>query len=307
MVLAEMLAEDLDEWPGDGWVVIDDYQHLAASVASERFVETIVERSPVRILVASRVRPSWIAARSILDGDVLEIPENELAMSAEEVEEVLDGARTELASGLVALAGGWPAVVGLAGMAPDVQDVDAVLPETLYEFFAERDLPGPRSGCPNGARAARDDAVRRPRARRDADGRRARRARRRDGARTRTSRRAGRPPRAPRARRGVPDQASSRGDSGRGRGGLPDRVGVLHGPEGAGRGVRPGAPARRPERHRPPAHRHDGRAPEQRPSSDARDVGESGRTPCGRDARRPRRPGRDRAPPRAAPDGAGAR
>ena len=71
------------------------------------------------------------------------------------------------------------------------------------------DLPGPRSGCPNGARAARDDAVRRPRARRDADGRRARRARRRDGARARTSRRAGRPPRAPRARRGVPGQASS--------------------------------------------------------------------------------------------------
>ena len=150
MVLAEMLAEDLDEWPDDGWVVIDDYQHLAASVASERFVETIVERSPVRILVASRVRPSWIAARSILDGDVLEIPENELAMSAEEVEEVLDGARTELASGLVALAGGWPAVVGLAGMAPDVQDVDAVLPETLYEFFADeiyRGLdPGVRTG-----------------------------------------------------------------------------------------------------------------------------------------------------------------
>ena len=137
MVLAEMLAEDLVDWPDQGWVVVDDYQHLAASVASERFVETIVERSPLRILIASRVRPSWIAARSILEGDVLEIPENELAMSAEEVEEVLDGARMELAAGLVALAGGWPAVVGLAGMAPEVQDVDAVLPETLYEFFAE--------------------------------------------------------------------------------------------------------------------------------------------------------------------------
>ena len=137
MVLAEMLAEDLAGWPDDGWIVIDDYQHLSASVASERFVATLVERSPVRLLLASHTRPSWVAARSILDGDVLEIPENELAMSLEEVEQVLEGGPTELASGLVALAGGWPAVVGLAGMTPDVKDVDAVLPETLYESFAD--------------------------------------------------------------------------------------------------------------------------------------------------------------------------
>ncbi len=136
VLLAEMLAEDLDDWPDHGWIVIDDYHHLAASVASERFVETLVERSPVRLLIASRVRPAWVAARAILDGDVLEIPENELAMNVAEVEEILEGARTELASRLVALAGGWPAVVGLAGMAVDVRGVDAVLPETLYESFA---------------------------------------------------------------------------------------------------------------------------------------------------------------------------
>ena len=38
---------------------------------------------------------------------------------------------------LVALAEGWPVVVGLAGMVPDVESVDALLPETLLEFFAE--------------------------------------------------------------------------------------------------------------------------------------------------------------------------
>ena len=63
-------------------------------------------------------------------------------MTSDEVEEVLEGGRTELASGLVALAGGWPAVVGLAGMAPQARDVDAVLPETLYEFFAEEIYDG---------------------------------------------------------------------------------------------------------------------------------------------------------------------
>ncbi len=136
-LLAEMLAEDLDDWPAHGWVVIDDYQHLAVSVASEAFVETVVERSPVQLLIASRVRPTWVQPRRILDGDVLEIPQTALAMGADEIEEILQGARTELTSGLVALAGGWPAVVGLAGMAPDAPDTDADLPETLYEFFAD--------------------------------------------------------------------------------------------------------------------------------------------------------------------------
>ena len=137
VLLAEMLAEDLGGWPDQGWLVIDDYHHVAVSVASEAFVQTIVGRSPVQILIASRTRPSWVAPRAILDGEVLEIPQASLAMSADETEEILQGARTELTSGLVALAGGWPAVVGLAGMTPEVQDIDAVLPETLYEYFAE--------------------------------------------------------------------------------------------------------------------------------------------------------------------------
>jgi DNA-binding CsgD family transcriptional regulator len=137
VLLAEMLAEDLDDWPSEAWIIVDDYQHVAASVASEAFVETIVDRSPVRMLIASRVRPSWVRARSILDGEVLEIPQTALAMSSEEVAEVLHGGRIELTSGLVALAGGWPAVVALAGMTPDAPDTDAELPETLFEFFAD--------------------------------------------------------------------------------------------------------------------------------------------------------------------------
>ena len=75
--------------------------------------------------------------KSILDGGVLEIPQNALAMAIDEAEQVLDGARRELTSGLVALAGGWPAVVGLAGMTPDAPASAADRPETLYEFFAD--------------------------------------------------------------------------------------------------------------------------------------------------------------------------
>jgi DNA-binding NarL/FixJ family response regulator len=136
-LLAEMLAEDLEEWPTPGWIVIDDYQHLASSVASEAFVETIVACSPVQLLVAGSVRPSWASAADVLSGRVLEISEVALAMSAEEVEQVLVGARAELGPGLGALAGGWPAVIGLAAMTPDARQPDAELPDALYDFFAE--------------------------------------------------------------------------------------------------------------------------------------------------------------------------
>ena len=136
-LLAEMLAEDLDDWPERGWIVIDDYQYLAASIASEAFVETVVSRSPVQLLVAGEGRPSWVAAREILAGSVLELPETTLGMTAEEVERVLEGARPRLASGLLALTQGWPAVIGLAGMTPDAREPDAELPDTLYDFFAE--------------------------------------------------------------------------------------------------------------------------------------------------------------------------
>jgi DNA-binding CsgD family transcriptional regulator len=137
LLLAEMLVEDLRDWPDDGWIAIDDYQHLAVSAASEAFVEAVVEQTEVQMLLASRARPSWVSARAILDGQVLEIPQTALAMGAEEIDEVLDGGRTELTAGLLALAGGWPAVVGLAGMAPDAPHPDVDRPETLYEFFAD--------------------------------------------------------------------------------------------------------------------------------------------------------------------------
>jgi ATP/maltotriose-dependent transcriptional regulator MalT len=136
-LLAEMLAEDLTDWPDHGWIVIDDYQHLAVSVASETFVRTLVDRSPVRLLVAARDRPSWVRPRSILLGEVLEIPQPALAMGTEEVEELLSGAQIQLSAGLVALADGWPAVIGLAAMAADTPLTDVDLPETLSEYFAD--------------------------------------------------------------------------------------------------------------------------------------------------------------------------
>jgi LuxR family maltose regulon positive regulatory protein len=142
VLLGEMLAEDVVDWPTDAWIVIDDYEHLAVAEGPERFVEVLALRSPMQLLIASRVRPAWVHGKALLYGDVLEVTQAMLAMTTEEAAEVLEGGRLDLSSGLLTLADGWPAVIGLAGMAPDVTEIDADMPESLYAFFAEEVLRG---------------------------------------------------------------------------------------------------------------------------------------------------------------------
>ena len=53
---------------------------------------------------------------------------------------MLAGAHDGMSSGILALAGGWPAVVGLASLTTSespLPDDGLDLPEQLYEFFAE--------------------------------------------------------------------------------------------------------------------------------------------------------------------------
>src|SRR5947208_13444649 len=62
-ILAEMLAEDLSDWPDDAWLAIDDYQFASDAQAPEAFVGALTELAPVFLLIASRRRPSWATAR----------------------------------------------------------------------------------------------------------------------------------------------------------------------------------------------------------------------------------------------------
>jgi DNA-binding NarL/FixJ family response regulator len=139
-ILVDLLSEDLAAWPDDAWLAIDDYQYVKESPTAEAFVEGVIDQSPVQVLIATRERPSWVSMRSVLYGEVLEIGQAMLAMSEEEVQDLLAGANEELSTGLLALAGGWPAVVGLAsltsGEAP-LPDRRIDLPDQLYEYFAE--------------------------------------------------------------------------------------------------------------------------------------------------------------------------
>jgi ATP/maltotriose-dependent transcriptional regulator MalT len=136
--LAEILSEDLAEWPRNAWLVLDDYHEITPEPKAEAFIEALVALSPVQFLIASRLRPSWVASKHVLYGDVLELAQAALAMDSDEAMQILADRSSSSVAGLTALAQGWPAVIGLAS-ASDAEigaPADQV-PESLYRFFAD--------------------------------------------------------------------------------------------------------------------------------------------------------------------------
>ena len=136
-ILAELFAEDLVQWPDDTWLVFDDYQFAMDAKAPERFVDLLLRNSPVRLLLTSRKRPTWASARRLLYGEVYELGRNELAMDHDEAASVLAHRKDAPAAGLVALAEGWPAVIGLAALTDEIELPEGSLPDALHEYFAE--------------------------------------------------------------------------------------------------------------------------------------------------------------------------
>lgn len=135
-ILAQVFAEDLQEWPAEAWFVIDDYHVLAGTDEAEAFVSRVIDETRLRVLITTRSRPSWASARKILYGEVAEIGQELLAMDIDEANAVLALKGGEPSAGLVALAAGWPAVIGMAAELRSL-DVPDLLDGTLYDFFAE--------------------------------------------------------------------------------------------------------------------------------------------------------------------------
>ena len=136
--LAEILGEDLAGWPENAWLVLDDYHEVAQEPRAEDFVAALVAESPVQFLIASRVRPSWVSTKDLLYGETLELTQTVLAMDDREAADVLVDRSARSASGLVALANGWPAVIGLASVSSAEIDAAAdAVPESLYRYFAD--------------------------------------------------------------------------------------------------------------------------------------------------------------------------
>jgi ATP/maltotriose-dependent transcriptional regulator MalT len=134
-VIEQFLSEDLTHWPDDAWFVVDDYQFLSSAVAEDLIQRLFLERDR-RLLLTSRQRPAWSSARDLLYGTFFELGQSSLAMNTDEANAVMES-RTSEASALVALADGWPAVIGLAALAPNAIKLEEGIPERLHDYFAE--------------------------------------------------------------------------------------------------------------------------------------------------------------------------
>jgi LuxR family transcriptional regulator, maltose regulon positive regulatory protein len=135
-ILAELLAEDVQTWPTDAWLALDDYHFAMESAASEHFVDRLTQHTPIQMVIASRARPRWATARRILYGELHQIERESLAMNVEEVQEVVGRDLPEL-SRFLEKARGWPAVVGLVGLSSSDLKVTKAVPNELYAYFAQ--------------------------------------------------------------------------------------------------------------------------------------------------------------------------
>ena len=136
-VLADLFAQDLTDWPEDTWLVFDDYQFAMEARAPERLIDLLLRKTSIRMVLTSRKRPTWATARRLLYGEVYELGRTDLAMDHDEAAEVLSHRKDAPAAGLVALAEGWPAVIGLAALTDDLDPPKGSLPDALYDYFAE--------------------------------------------------------------------------------------------------------------------------------------------------------------------------
>jgi LuxR family maltose regulon positive regulatory protein len=117
------------------WVILDDYHELTASSEAEELLATLDREGGARILIASRVRPSWTTGRRFVYGEVFEMTWRELAMTDDEAEAVLG--KKPSSAHLTAQAQGWPAVIGLAASVDSAVVPPDTVPEGLHRYLAE--------------------------------------------------------------------------------------------------------------------------------------------------------------------------
>jgi ATP/maltotriose-dependent transcriptional regulator MalT len=137
VLAASFLAEDLSRWPEGAWLAIDDYHWFTPQ--AERVLEFLVDEvRSLRILLTSRRRPVWATSRKLLYGEIYEIARAALAMDQDEANEVLERMDRPAARGLLALADGWPAIIGLASFAEASAFLDRErVPAALLDYVAD--------------------------------------------------------------------------------------------------------------------------------------------------------------------------
>jgi ATP/maltotriose-dependent transcriptional regulator MalT len=123
-------------WPSDAWLAIDDYQWLTPD--AEHVIDQLRNVHNLRLIITARRRPLWSTSRDLLYGDLFELGTGALAMSPNEANQVLVGLKGAVAQDLIAIADGWPAIIGLASFAEKaVPPETGVLPPALHAYIAD--------------------------------------------------------------------------------------------------------------------------------------------------------------------------
>lgn len=135
--LAEILSDDLAAWPRGAMLVLDDYHLVADSTAVEEFMDWLLTFTRIRVLVTTRRRPMWASARRFLYGELVEITQNQLAMTASEARQILVDRSSEAVRTLMSQAQGWPALIGLAALSGDSAIPDDEVSDALFRYIAE--------------------------------------------------------------------------------------------------------------------------------------------------------------------------
>jgi LuxR family transcriptional regulator, maltose regulon positive regulatory protein len=134
--MADLLVADLAGWPDQMWLAIDDYQLLTPD--AEHVIDRIQSIPNVNFLITSRRRPVWCSARDILYGQVFEVDAEKLKMNDAEAAAVLKSVDAAAAKDFIAIAEGWPAIIGLASFADaPFASGRSDLPPELHRYIAE--------------------------------------------------------------------------------------------------------------------------------------------------------------------------
>jgi LuxR family maltose regulon positive regulatory protein len=120
---------------GVQWLILDDCHEVSGASEAGAMISTLTERLDCRMLTSSRARPAWARTRQVVYGKVREFDRADLAMTQEEVAEVL-GHRVDLAE-LALQAEGWPAVLSLLAALERAAPLRSAMPEALHRYLAE--------------------------------------------------------------------------------------------------------------------------------------------------------------------------
>jgi LuxR family maltose regulon positive regulatory protein len=134
--IADLVADDLQSWPTDAWLGIDD-QHSIAGSPAEDVLDGVIDRVPVRLVVTTRSRPRWATARRFMYGEVVELGRDDLTFTPQEALGVLVNRPRSEAEGIHTATRGWPAVIGLASLTTESPPSRQNLPDALHQYFAE--------------------------------------------------------------------------------------------------------------------------------------------------------------------------